>query len=165
MLTRYEACDLAFWYGYAAGEVCQLVELVEVLGSLQQDLLVVRKVVVWIQVLVPEDGHVLLQISDLIVEVDELLGLLLEQKRPVGDVELHDGLLLLIDALQVQSLVSEPLHAVCSLAGCLQPAVGWVPKRLSCCLFLLVPIIGAAVGDDGFAVLSCRRWAYRIHRP
>ena len=109
------ACDLAFWYGYATWEVRQLVELVEVLGSLQQDLLVVRQVVVWIQVLIPEDGHVLLQISDLIVEVDELLGLLLEQKRPVGDVELHDGLLLLIDALQVLGLVSEALHAVCSL--------------------------------------------------
>ena len=64
---------------YATWEISKLVQLVEILGSLKQYFLIFCKMVIWIVIGVPEDGYILLQISDLIVQVDKFLSLLLEQ--------------------------------------------------------------------------------------
>ena len=50
-----------------------------------------------------------MQISNLIVEVDEFLGLLLNEQRSVGDVEFHDGFLLIVNAFEVAHLVFGPV--------------------------------------------------------
>lgn len=60
-------------------EVSKLVELIEVLSSLEKDLLVFSEMVIWIEVCVPENSNVLLEVFDLVVQVDELLGLLLDE--------------------------------------------------------------------------------------
>jgi hypothetical protein len=68
---------LSWWD--SSREVGQLVQLIKILSSLEQDLLAVSHVVIWVQVGVSQDGHVLLQVSDLVVRADELLRLLLNQ--------------------------------------------------------------------------------------
>jgi hypothetical protein len=62
-----------------AREVGQLVQLVKVLSSLKQDLLVFRQMLVWVVVCVSQNGNVLLQISDLVVQIDEFLCLLFHE--------------------------------------------------------------------------------------
>jgi hypothetical protein len=62
-----------------AREVGQLVQLVKVLRSLKQDLLVFRQMLVWVVVCVPQNCNVLLQISDLVVQIDEFLCLLFHE--------------------------------------------------------------------------------------
>jgi hypothetical protein len=93
-------------------EVGQLIELVEVLGSLQKDFLVIVKVVVWVDVRVAKQVAVLLKVLNLVVQVYEFLGLLLHQERSFGNVELHESLLLVVNALKISHLVPTPLQRV-----------------------------------------------------
>jgi hypothetical protein len=105
-------CDLALGHWDATGEIRELIQLIKVLGSIKQDLLVVREVVIWIQILVTQDRDVLLQVTNLLIEIDEFLRLLLEQEWLVGNVEFHDGFLLLVDALEVHGLVLKSLYTI-----------------------------------------------------
>ena len=56
-----------------------------------------------------------MQVSNLIVQVDELLSLLLNQERSLSHIELHESLLLIVDILEVAHLVSRSLQTVSSL--------------------------------------------------
>jgi len=105
-------------------EVSKLVKLIEVLGSLKQDLLVLSKMIIWVKVGISENCDVLLEVSDLVIEVDELLGLLLNQKRAVSNIKLHDSLLLIVDIFQVFHLVLGTLKAVVPLLFELKGIVG-----------------------------------------
>jgi hypothetical protein len=60
-------------------EIGELVQLIEVLSSLKKDFLVVVQVIVWVDVSIAEKIAILLKILDLVVEVDEFLGLLFYQ--------------------------------------------------------------------------------------
>ena len=60
-------------------EVSKLVELIEVLCSLQENLLIVVKIIIRINISIPEKVAILLKISYLVVEIDELLSLLLNK--------------------------------------------------------------------------------------
>jgi hypothetical protein len=95
-------------------EVCQLIELVEVLGTLQQDLLVIVQVVVGVDVGVTKQVAVLLKIADLVVQVDEFLGLLLNEKRSLSNIEFHDSFLLIIDRFKISHLISCSLETMSS---------------------------------------------------
>ena len=53
--------------GDATWEVRKLIQLVEVLGTLEEDLLVIVQVVVGVDVCVSEQVAVLLEVSDLVV--------------------------------------------------------------------------------------------------
>ena len=61
----------------ALREVSELIQLVEVLSTLDQDLLIIVQVVVRVNVGVTKKITVLLEVLDLIIEVDEFLSLLL----------------------------------------------------------------------------------------
>lgn len=127
LLRLVQHVDTAFipsccWY--ATREVSQLAQLVEVLGALQQYLLILCKVVVVVISSVLQDGHVLLQVSDLVVEIDELLGLLLDKEGSACDVEFHYGFLLVVNILEVLHLILCSLEAVVSLLLELYSVVG-----------------------------------------
>ena len=72
------ARDLSLRCWDSSGEVSKLVQLVEVLGTLQENLLVVSQVFIGVQILISENSNVFLEIPYLIVEVNELLSLLLK---------------------------------------------------------------------------------------
>ena len=93
----------------ATWEVCKLVELIKVLSSLEENLLVLSKMIIRVEVSISENGNILLEITDLVVKVDEFLGLLLNKERSIGNVELHDGFLLVVNIFQVLHLISCPL--------------------------------------------------------
>jgi hypothetical protein len=81
-LLLVEDVDTAFlagWWWNTSWEVSQLVELIKVLSSLQQYLLIFSQMIIWIHVCIPQNGDILLQVPDLIIEINELLGLLLNQ--------------------------------------------------------------------------------------
>lgn len=65
------------WRWDALREVSELIQLVEVLSTLDQDLLIIVQVVVRVNVGVTKKITVLLEVLDLIIEVDEFLSLLL----------------------------------------------------------------------------------------
>lgn len=67
---------IACWWD-ALREVSELIQLVEVLSTLDQDLLIIVQVVVGVNVGVTKKITVLLEVLDLIIEVNELLSLLL----------------------------------------------------------------------------------------
>ena len=93
-------------------EVSKLVELIEVLCSLQENLLIVVKIIIRINISISEKVAVLLKISYLVVKIDELLCLLLNKKGSFCNIELHDGFLLLVDILEVSHLVPISLKRV-----------------------------------------------------
>tara|TARA_B110000285_G_C15136605_1_gene627390 strand:+ start:1124 stop:1567 length:444 start_codon:yes stop_codon:yes gene_type:complete len=107
-----------------AREVGQLVQLVKVLSSLKQDFLVFRQMLVRVVVCVPQDCHVLLQISYLVVQIDKFLCLLFHEQRPVGNVEFHYGFLLIVNILKVFHLVSCSLQSIGSLFLQLKSIIG-----------------------------------------
>jgi len=72
-------------------------------------------VIIRIQVGVSQDGHVLLQISDLVVEVDKFLSLLLNEKWSVSNIELHDSFLLVVYILKILHLVLGSLETIVAL--------------------------------------------------
>ena len=96
-------------------EVCKLVEVVEVLCALQKNLLLIIQELICVKVLTVEHLNVLLEGLNLIVKIYKLLCLLLEQKRPVGNIESHQILLSLVDLFKVSCLIALPLQRVCSL--------------------------------------------------
>lgn len=96
-------------------EVCELVEVVEVLSALQKNLLLIIKELIGVKVLTVEHLDVLLEGLNLIIKIYKLLCLLLEQKRPIGNIESHQILLPLVDLLKVSCLIALPLQRVCSL--------------------------------------------------
>lgn len=104
-------------------EVSELVQVVEVFGSLQQDLLLVVEILSSVQALVLQHLHVVLQLLDLVVEVNELLRLLLEQQRAVSHVEVHEAALSRVRVFVVGSLLTEALQTVCALLSELRSVV------------------------------------------
>lgn len=111
-VQHVHASFLAGGRGNSSREVGQLIQLIKILSSLQQYLLVVVEVIVGVDVGVPQQVAVLLEVPDLIIKIYEFLSLLLDQEGPLCYVEFHDGFLLLVNVLQVPHLVPVPLHAV-----------------------------------------------------
>lgn len=71
--------------------------------------------IIWVQVGVSKNSNVLLEISDLVVEVDELLGLLLDKEGSVCNIKVHYRLLLVPDVLKVSHLVFSSLETILPL--------------------------------------------------
>lgn len=115
--------DSAFRGLHLVREVSQLVQVVEVLSALQQDLLLVVEVLTSVKTLVLQHLNIVLQLLDLIVEVDELLSLLLKQKRTVSNVEVHEAALSRVGIFIVSSLLTEALQAVSALLPQLRSVV------------------------------------------
>jgi len=86
--------------------------------------LVFRQMLVRVVVCVPQDCHVLLQISYLVVQIDKFLCLLFHEQRPVGNVEFHYGFLLIVNILKVFHLVSCSLQSIGSLFLQLKSIIG-----------------------------------------
>lgn len=114
LVQHIHSSIFAYCRGNAAGEVCELIQLIKILGSLEQNLLIVIKVIIWVNICVPQQITVFLQVSDLVIKIYEFLSLLLHQERSFGHVELHDSFLLLINILEISHLVSVSLHAMSS---------------------------------------------------
>ena len=72
-----DASILTYRWRNATWEVCKLVKLIEVLSSLEENLLVLSQVIIWVKISVSENSNVLLKVTNLIIKVNEFLGLLL----------------------------------------------------------------------------------------
>ena len=59
-------------------EISKLVELVEILSSLKKYLLIFSQMIIWVVISVSEDSNILLQISYLVIKINEFVSLLLD---------------------------------------------------------------------------------------
>jgi len=115
LIKNINSTCLVGWWRNASWEVCKLVKLVKVLSSLQQNLLVLSEMIIWVQVCISQNGDVLLEVTDLIVKIDEFLGLLLDEKWSISNIEFHYSFLLVVYILKIFHLVLSSLKRVVSL--------------------------------------------------
>lgn len=127
LLVEHVDAAISSGGGNASWEIGQLIELVEVLGPLQQDLLVIVQVIVGVDVGVTKQIAVFLQITDLVVQIYEFLGLLLNEKGSLSNIKLHYSFLLIIHRFQIPHLISRSLQTMRSLFAQLPLIVanGW----------------------------------------
>jgi hypothetical protein len=82
---------------------------------LEKNLLIFVEVVIRINLGIDEEITILLEISNLIVETDELLSLLFDKERSLSYSKVHQSFLIVVEIFKLFHLIFRSLDAMLSL--------------------------------------------------